>query len=85
MRSGITDRTDVGQVRDRECGDKLKISDGDASSEAGEADTNARGIAVVPFCVALRLAAGCPSASWPHGCGIAAIRGPLVVETSWQD
>lgn len=74
MRSGITDRTDVGQVSDRECGNKLKISEGDTSSAVGEAATNAKGTAVVPFCIALRVAAGgCPSASWLHGCGIGAI------------
>ena len=75
MRNGITDRTDGGRVTDRECGDKLKNSDGNPSSAVDvEADTKARGIAADRFCVALIVAAGsCPSASWPHACGIAAI------------
>jgi hypothetical protein len=44
-----------------------------------------RGIAVIPFCVPLMLAAGGgPSDSWPQAWGTAAIVGPPVIEASWQ-
>ena len=74
MRSGIMERTEVGGLTDREDSNQPKIQVGSPSSAAGDVDTNARGIVAVPVCVALMLAAGgCPSASWPHACGIAAI------------